>query len=113
MFVALTTDSTAKYKLIVTQCLKTDITSVSSILGDQHPPLKHRSLSQSTTERRAGNRFNERNKRSNLKFIRHVLLVERIEADELETLRHNVEGLVVSFGAQSHLICSDLQRQQI
>lgn len=46
---------------------------------------------------------------SHLKFIRHVLLVERIETDELETLCHHVEGLVVSFRANGHLVSADLK----
>lgn len=44
-----------------------------------------------------------------LKFIRHVLLVERIEAHKLETLCHNVERLVVSFRANRHLVSANLQ----
>lgn len=44
-----------------------------------------------------------------LKFIWHVLLVERVQTYEFETLCHNVEGLVVCLGAQSHLISADLQ----
>ena len=47
-----------------------------------------------------------------LKFIWHILLVERIEPDKLETLCHNVEGLVVSFGAHRRLIGADLQKQR-
>ena len=48
--------------------------------------------------------------RSNLKFIWYILLVERIQAHEFETLGYDVEGLVVSFGAQRHLISADLQK---
>lgn len=49
---------------------------------------------------------------SNLKLIRHVLLVERIETHKFETLGHDVEGFVVRFGAQGHLIGSNLPEQK-
>lgn len=45
---------------------------------------------------------------SHLEFIGHVLLVERIQADEFEALRHDVERLVVSFRAHGHLVRADL-----
>ena len=44
-----------------------------------------------------------------LESVWDVLLVEGIQADELEALRYDVEGLVVGFGAQSHLIGANLQ----
>lgn len=50
---------------------------------------------------------------SYLKFIRNILLVERIQAYELEALGDSVEGLVVSFGAQGHLIGADLREGQV
>lgn len=49
---------------------------------------------------------------SHLKFIRHILLVERVETHKLEAFCHDVEGLVVSFGANCHLVCADLRQHR-
>lgn len=48
-----------------------------------------------------------------LKFIGHVLLVERIKTDKFKTFCHDVEGLVVSFRTHCHLISANLQKQTI
>ena len=44
-----------------------------------------------------------------LELIRHVLLIEGIEADKLKAFCHHVEQLVVSLGAHRHLVRPDLQ----
>lgn len=46
---------------------------------------------------------------TDLELVRHVLLVEGIQAHEFETLGHHVERLVVGFGAQGHLVSANLQ----
>lgn len=48
-----------------------------------------------------------------LKFVRDVLLVERIQTHEFEAFCHDVERLVVSFGAHGHLIGADLEERNI
>lgn len=50
---------------------------------------------------------------SYLEFIWNVLLVQWIKTNKLKTLRHNVEGLVVSFRAHCCLIGANLKRQNI
>lgn len=46
---------------------------------------------------------------AHLKPVRHILLVERVQAHELEALGHHVERLVVRLGAHRHLVGADLR----
>ena len=48
-----------------------------------------------------------------LELIRHILLIEGVEADKLKALCHHVEQLVVGLGAHRHLVRPDLRRHTL